>query len=68
LHDWQQSEKPFKYIIERFSNVGDLILDPMAGQEAGTVLKVSKDLKRKCIAIDKNKECVEIMRGRMKHA
>jgi hypothetical protein len=64
FHDWQQAENPVKYIMERFSNVGDLILDPMAG--AGTVLKVSKDLKRKCIAIDKNKECVEIMRGRLK--
>jgi DNA modification methylase len=63
FHDWQQDEEPFKYIIERFSGVGDLVLDPMAG--AGTVLKVSKDLKRKCIAIDKNKECVEIMRGRL---
>jgi hypothetical protein len=30
----------------------------MAG--AGTVLKVSKDLKRKCIAIDKDKECMRI--------
>ena len=39
------------------------VLDPLA--RAGTVLKVSKDLKRKCIAIDKNKECVEIMRGRL---
>jgi len=64
MHDWQQSEEPFKYIIERFSKTGDLVLDPMAG--AGTVLKVSKDLKRKCIAIDRNKECVEIMRGRLK--
>ena len=54
LHDWQQSEEPFEYLIERFSSVGDLVLDPMAG--AGTVLKVSKDLKRKCIAIDKNRE------------
>ena len=50
--------------MERFSIVGDLVLDVMAG--VGTVLKVSKDLKRKCIAIDKNKECIEIMRGRMK--
>ena len=64
MHDWQQSEEPFKYVIERFTKVGDLVLDPMAG--AGTVLKVSKDLRRKCIAIDRNKECVEIMRGRMK--
>jgi DNA modification methylase len=38
----------------------------MAG--AGTVLKVSKDLKRKCISIDKDRECIEIMRGRMKSA
>jgi DNA modification methylase len=59
----KQSEEPFKYIIERFTRVGDLVLDPMAG--AGAVLKVSKDLKRKCIAIDRDRECVEIMRGRI---
>jgi DNA modification methylase len=64
LHKWQQAEHPIKYIIEQFSNVGDQILDPMAG--AGTVLKVSRDLKRKCIAIDRDKECVEIMKGRLK--
>jgi DNA modification methylase len=39
------------------------VLDTIAG--AGTVLKVSKDMKKKCIAIDKNEECVEIMRGRL---
>ena len=63
FHDWQQAEEPIKYIIERFSNVGDMVLDPMAG--AGTVLKASKVLKRKCIAIDKSKECVNIMKGRL---
>lgn len=63
MHNWQQPEEPFRYIIERFTKTGDLVLDPMAG--AGTVLKVSRDLKRKCIAIDRNKECVEIMRGRI---
>jgi hypothetical protein len=63
FHDWQQSEEPYKYLIERFSNVGDLVLDPMAG--SGTVLKASKDLKRKCIGIDSNKKCIEIMRGRL---
>jgi DNA modification methylase len=64
FHDYQQTEEPIAYMMERFSNVGDQILDPMAG--AGTVIKVSKDLKRKCIAIDKNKKCVEIMRGRVR--
>jgi DNA modification methylase len=63
MHDWQQPEEPFKYVIERFTKVGDYVLDPMAG--SGTVLKVCKDLKRKCIGIDQDKECVEIMRGRI---
>ena len=49
--------------MERFSKPNDLVLDPMAG--AGTILKVSRDLKRKCIAIDKDKECVEMMKGRL---
>jgi DNA modification methylase len=64
LHEWQQAEEPIKYIIERFTGAGDMVLDPMAG--AGTVLKVCKDLRRKCIAIDRDRECVEIMKGRIK--
>ena len=35
------------------------------GWRERTVLKASKDLKRKCIAIDKSKKCVDIMKGRM---
>ena len=50
--------------MERFSSPNDMVLDPMAG--AGTVLKVCKDLRRKCIAIDRNSECVDIMKGRIK--
>jgi hypothetical protein len=64
LHDWQQAQEPIRYIIERFTGAGDMVLDPMAG--AGTVLKVCKDLRRKCIAIDRDSECVEIMKGRLK--
>lgn len=64
LHDWKQAEDGMKYLIERFSYVNDLVLDPMAG--AGTALKVCKDLRRKCIAIDRDKECVGIMKGRIK--
>lgn len=63
MHEWQQPEEPFRYVIERFTKAGDLVLDPMAG--SGTVLKFSKDLKRKCIAIDRDRECVEIMKGRI---
>ena len=63
MHDWQQPEEPFKYVIKRFTKVGDYVLDPMAG--AGTALKVCKDMKRKCFAIDRIGKCVEIMRGRI---
>ena len=58
-----QSEQPINHLIERFSDVGDLVLDPMAG--SGTVARVSKDMKRRCIAIDKDRECVKIIKGRL---
>ena len=42
------------------------LFNPMAG--AGTVLKVSKDLKRKCIVTDRDRACVEIMRGQFRNS
>lgn len=63
LHDWQQGEDDMKYLLDFFSDVGDLVLEPMAG--SGTVPKICKDNKRKCIAIDDKKENIDIIKGRL---
>jgi DNA modification methylase len=63
LHPWQQSEAPFEYLIDLFSEPGDLVLDPFAG--SGTVPVVCKRKKRRCIAVDIEEENVKITRGRL---
>ena len=42
------------WLIIHFSNEGDIILDPFFG--SGTTLRACKDLNRKCIGIEINKE------------
>lgn len=49
-HEWQQSENGFAELIEQFTNVGDLILEPFSG--AGTCPAVAKKLSRRCIAYE----------------
>ena len=49
-HEWQQSEDGFAWLIERFTNVGDTIVEPFAG--GGTVPAVAQRLGRFCIAYE----------------
>lgn len=49
-HDWQQSKSGVAYLIERFTEPGDLICEPFAG--SGTTIKVAKALKRNIIAAE----------------
>lgn len=63
LHKWQQGEKAFEYFIENFSNPNDMVCDPFTG--SGTVPLCCKRLKRKCIAIEIDKECEKIIKGRL---
>jgi 16S rRNA G966 N2-methylase RsmD len=49
-HEWQQSEDGFAWLIERFTNVGDLILEPFSG--AGTCPVVARSLSRRCVAFE----------------
>lgn len=50
FHDWGQSESGMADLIERFSEPGDLVLDPCCG--AGTTGVVAMTLNRRFIGID----------------
>jgi len=65
LHDknWGQTIKPFELLIERFTNPGDLILEPFAG--SGTTLIAAQRQKRKCIGCEIDKQYIEIIKGRL---
>jgi len=52
-HEWQQSESGVKYLIESFTEPGDLVVDPFAG--SGTFLKVAKEMKRNAIGAEIDK-------------
>lgn len=49
-HEWQQSENGFAWLIEKFTNVGDLIIEPFSG--AGTCPVVARRLSRRCYAYE----------------
>ena len=53
MHEWQQSEDGFAWLIEQFTNVGDMILEPFCGN--GTTPFVAKQLNRQCIAYEIDK-------------
>lgn len=62
-HDWQQSESGVSYLIERFTEIGDTILEPFAG--SGTTIKVSLKLGRKIIASEINEQTYNIAKARL---
>lgn len=49
-HDWQQSKSGVSYLIEMFTNEGDLICEPFAG--SGTTIKVAIAKNRRIIAAE----------------
>ena len=49
-HEWQQSADGFSWLIETFTNVNDLVLEPFAG--AGTCPLVCQQLNRRCVAYE----------------
>lgn len=52
LHDdnWGQAIGNFEYLIDKFTQPGDTILEPFAG--TGTTLVAAQRMKRKCIGIE----------------
>lgn len=53
-----------KKLISLFTDEGDLILDPFGG--TGTTARACKDLKRKCVTIEKDKRWCEVIAKRCK--
>ena len=52
-------------IIQLTTDEGDLVLDPMCG--SGTTGEACKNLNRKCILMDENKDVIPILESRFKN-
>jgi len=63
-HPTQKPVELLKRVIESSSNEGDTILDPFNG--SGTTGVIAKQLKRKYIGIDMNKEYLDLTIKRIK--
>jgi site-specific DNA-methyltransferase (adenine-specific) len=63
LHDWQQNVDAFRLIVKRFTNAGDLILDPCCG--AGTTGVAAVGLRRRFLGIDTDAAALAQARARL---
>ncbi|MBI4494168.1 MAG: DNA modification methylase, partial [Chloroflexi bacterium] len=63
LHPWQQSIGPARYLVQRFSRPGALVLDPFAG--AGTFPAAALAEGRRALAIEIEAQCAEVVRRRL---
>lgn len=63
FHHWGQSESGMADLVERFSEPGDLILDPFCG--AGTTGVVALTMNRRFIGIDVDLAALETARERL---
>jgi len=63
LNEWQQNPEPAKYYIERLTDKDGVILDPFLG--TGTFGVVAREIGRKFIGYEKNKDNFEIARRRI---
>lgn len=63
FHHWGQSESGTSRLVERFSQEGDLILDPFLG--GGTTGLVSIQLGRRFIGIDKDENSIRTSKDRI---
>jgi DNA modification methylase len=68
LHDWQDhpTQKPvrlMRYLIERHTKEGDLVIDPFAG--TGSTALACKQLKRRYLAIEKEPQYAQMAERRL---
>jgi 16S rRNA G966 N2-methylase RsmD len=62
-HEWQQNLEVFEKLVERFSEPGQLILEPFAC--TGTTLVACRNLKRKCIGFELENKHLETIKSRL---
>jgi site-specific DNA-methyltransferase (adenine-specific) len=61
-HPTQKPTALMRWCIEKYSQVGDKILDPFAG--SGSTLRAAKDLHRDCVGIEINPTYVDVIKMR----
>ena len=66
LHHWQQSLDGFTEIVQRFTEPGDLVVDPFLG--SGTTALACLQLGRRFVGCDLDASAVAIARRRVQHA
>lgn len=57
-HPAEMPTMPIKKLLNMFTDENDLVLDPFLG--SGTTAKACKELQRKCIGIEINKDYIDI--------
>jgi hypothetical protein len=62
FHHWGQGESAVAYLMKSLSVPNELVLDPFVG--GGTTLAVAKELKRKCIGIEKDAQYLDAIKSR----
>jgi hypothetical protein len=62
-HEWQQSADGLVKIIDTFTSVGDLILEPFSG--GGTTPAVARQMDRRCIAFEIDEKAYKASVGRV---
>jgi len=62
-HEWQQAEAEAAELIDRFTAIDDVILDPMCG--SGTVGIAARRLSRRCVLIDEDGGAVDTAKERV---
>ena len=62
-HDWAQGEGEAAYYIERLTDEGDFIIDPMCG--SGTIPRAAYKLGRRALGIDIDETNIEIAKGNL---
>ena len=64
IHDWQQSLAESEYLVEAFSSLGDLLVDPFMG--SGTNAVSSYTLGRRFVGAEEDAEAVAAALGRIR--
>ena len=63
IYKWEKTEEEIAGLIDRFTRVGELILDPFGG--SGVTAVCCMERRRKYIIIEKDADNIKIIKGRL---